>query len=102
MVVLGRDSVQHVWMMLGRDSVQHVCMMLGRDSVQHETFLHVCSSLLLHVYNKILVCKWRTGDVTRTRISGDFKPTTQYTHQPSLQDLLTCCHSEHSPFTDHS
>ena len=44
--MLGRDSVQHVWMMLGRDSVQHVWMMLGRDSVQHETFLHVCSSIL--------------------------------------------------------
>ena len=58
MVVLGRDSVQHVWMMLGRDSVQHVWMMLGRDSVQHETFLHVCSSILLHVYNKIsLPCR---------------------------------------------
>ena len=41
MVMLGRDSVQHVWMMLGRDSVQHVWMMLGRGSVQHETSLHV-------------------------------------------------------------
>ena len=39
--------------MLGRDSVQHVWMMFGRDSGQHETFLYICSSLLLHVYNKL-------------------------------------------------